>query len=133
MKLLPLLIAPLLVMNLTQCVIDPAALQALENASQGRPQSSQPYYGQPYRASIGQGSVAIMEGQRRVSTCYTIAPFVEKTRFINEQQQIVVKSRGNHGPATVQLFDTRTGRQEGTVMAYELAQGGPNWAAGMAD
>ena len=44
-----------------------------------------------------------------------------------------MKSRGNHGPATVQLFNSRTGRLEGTVMAYELANGGPTWAAGMAD
>ena len=74
-----------------------------------------------------------MEGSRTVSTIYTASPNIEQTRWVSEQNQIVVKSRGNHGPATVQLFDSRSGRQEGTVMAYELANGGPNWAAGMAD
>lgn len=118
--------------SLTQCVIDPAALQALEN-DLNRPQPSQPSYGQPYTASKGLGSVTIMEGPRRVSTCYTASPNVENTRFINEQQQIVVKSRGNHGPATVQLFDCRTGRQEGRVMAYEIRGGYPAWAAGMGE
>ncbi|MGB6222508.1 hypothetical protein [Haloferula sp.] len=58
-------------------------------------------------------------------------PNVEETKFINEQDQIVVKSRGNHGPATVQLFDSKTGRQEGKVMAYEITDDQPLWAAGM--
>lgn len=133
MKLLAIIAAPVLAVSLTQCVIDPAALQALENSSQGRPQGSRPYYGQPYTAQRGTGSVTIMEGPRRVSTIYTASPNVENTRFINEQQQIVVKSRGNHGPATVQLFDTRTGRQQGRVMAYEVRGGYPAWAAGMGE
>jgi hypothetical protein len=58
---------------------------------------------------------------------------VEETRFISEQDQIVVKSRGNHGPATVQLFNTRTGAQQGSVMAYEVRGGFPAWAAGMGE
>ena len=132
-RTLSLFVVALASLSLSQCVIDPAALQALENSQQNRPQPSQPYYGQPYTASKGQGSVTIMEGPRRVSTCYTASPNVEETRFINEQQQIVVKSRGNHGPATVQLFDSRTGRQEGRVMAYEVRGGYPAWAAGMGE
>lgn len=74
-----------------------------------------------------------MEGSRQVSTCTTASPNVEETRFITEQQQIVVKSRGNHGPATVQLFDTRTGREQGRVMAYEVKNGQPSWATGMGE
>ncbi|HCN75897.1 MAG TPA: hypothetical protein DIT13_01735 [Verrucomicrobiales bacterium] len=120
-------------LTLTQCVIDPAVLAELEKASQANSQGSRPYYGQPYTVSVGQGAVTIMEGSRRVSTCYTASPNVENTRFISEQQQIVVKSRGNHGPATVQLFDTRTGRQEGRVMAYEIRGGFPAWATGMGE
>jgi hypothetical protein len=58
---------------------------------------------------------------------------VEETRFINEQQQIVVKTRGNHGPATVQLFNARTGKEEGRVMAFEIKKGKPAWAAGMGE
>lgn len=95
--------------------------------------ASQPYYGEPLTAINGQGTVVIMEGSRQVAVCNTASPNIEQTRFISEQNQIVVKSRGNHGPATVELFDTRTGRLEGTVKAYELASGGPTWAQGMAD
>ena len=68
-----------------------------------------------------------------MDTCCSASPNIEQTRWYQEQEQIVVKSRGSHGPATVQLFNSRTGRQLGTVKAYELAEGGPTWAAGMAD
>jgi hypothetical protein len=112
----------------SSCVIDEAALEKAVADS-----SSSSSYGQPLTAVNGQGRVTIMEGSRTVATCFTASPNIEQTRWVNEQQQIVVKSRGNHGPATVQLFNSRTGRQEGTVMAYELAEGGPQWAAGMAD
>ena len=90
-------------------------------------------YGQPLTAITGQGSVTIAEGSRTVSVCRTALPNIEQTRFISEQNEIVVKSRGNHGPATVELFNSRTGRLEGTVEAYELSGGGPSWANGMAD
>ncbi len=88
-------------------------------------------FSQPLRAVNGMWTVSIMEGNRPVSVCHTGAPFVEETRFINEQEQIVVKSRARHGPATVQLFDTRSGAEQGRIMAYEIQEGQPAWAAGM--
>lgn len=92
-----------------------------------------PAYGQPVTATTGLGSVTIREGGRTVSSFRTASPNVEETRWYQEQEQIVVKSRGNHGPATVELFESRTGRKLGSVMAYELSQGGPAWAKGMAE
>ena len=130
-KLAPFAVLTILPLALTQCVITESDL---ENAvAEANANTSSNAYGQPLTAVNGQGTVTIMEGTRAVSTLRTASPNIEETRFISEQNQIVVKSRGNHGPATVQLFDSRSGRQEGTVMAYELANGGPNWAAGMAD
>lgn len=111
---------------LSSCAID-------ETGTSSPSAPSAPAYGQPLTAVNGQGTVTIMEGSRKVATCNTARPNIEQTRFISEQEQIVVKSRGNHGPATVQLFNSRSGQQEGTVEAYELASGGPTWAAGMAD
>jgi hypothetical protein len=58
---------------------------------------------------------------------------VEQTRWASEQEQIVVKSRGNHGPATVQLFSSRTGADLGRVQAYEIRDGQPGWVAGMGE
>ena len=129
-KLAPFAVLTILPLALTQCVITESDL---ENAVAEANANSSNAYGQPLTAVRGQGKVTVMEGSRTVSTIYTASPNIEQTRWVSEQNQIVVKSRGNHGPATVQLFDSRSGRQEGTVMAYELANGGPNWAAGMAD
>ncbi len=90
-------------------------------------------YGQPLTAVKGKGKVTIKEGSRTVAVCSTASPNVEETRFITEQEEIVVKSRGNHGPATVQLFDTRNGKEKGRVMAYDIRGGKPAWAAGMGE
>jgi hypothetical protein len=98
-----------------------------------KPQPAAGAYGQPLTAVNGQGTVVIMEGSRKVSVCNTASPNIEQTRFINEQDQIVVKSRGNHGPATVQLFNTRTGAEQGRVFAYAIKGGQPAWAAGMGE
>jgi hypothetical protein len=88
-------------------------------------------YGQPLTAVKGKGKVTIKEGSRTVAVCSTASPNVEEARFITEQQEIVVKSRGNHGPATVQLFDTKSGKEKSRVMAYKIRDGKPAWAAGM--
>lgn len=48
-----------------------------------------------------------------MDTCCSASPNIEQTRWVSEQNQIVVKSSGNHGPATVKLFNSRTGRLEG--------------------
>lgn len=90
-------------------------------------------YGQPLTTVKGKGKVTIKEGSRTVAVCSTASPNVEETKFITEQQEIVVKSRGNHGPATVQLFDTKSGKETGRVMAYEIRGGKPAWAAGMGE
>ena len=92
-----------------------------------------PSYGQPLTAQTGAGTVTIREGSRIVSTIRTASPNVEQTRWHSEQEQIVVKSRGNHGPATVQLFNSRTGREMHRVMAYDIRGGKPRWAAGMGE
>lgn len=88
-------------------------------------------YGQPLTAVKGSGKVTIKEGSRTVAVCSTASPNVEEAKFITGQQEIVVKSRRNHGPATVQLFDTQSGSEKGRVMAYEIRGGKPAWAAGM--
>lgn len=113
---------------LCQCVIDETG-----NIPGTQNQAGQAGGSQSLSATPGTGTVTIREGGRVISVIRTASPNIEKTRWHKNQQQITVKSRGNHGPATVQLFDSRSGRLEGTVMAYELTNGGPKWANGMAD
>ncbi len=90
-------------------------------------------YGKPLTAVKGSGKVTIKEGSRMAAVCSTVSPNVEETKFITEQQEVVVKSRGNHGPATVQLFEAQSGEEKGRVMAYEIRGGKPAWAAGMGE
>lgn len=68
-----------------------------------------------------------------MSVCNTAAPNIEQARFFNEQEQVVVKSRGNHGPATVRLFNSRTGAEPGRVFACAIQNGQPAWTAGMGE
>ena len=84
-------------------------------------------------AKVGQGKVTIMQGGRVISTLRTASPNVEKHHFRSGQLQMVVKSRGNHGPATVQLFDVRTGTLRDKVLAFAIHNGQPSWARGMQD
>ncbi len=86
-----------------------------------------------YKASKGQSQVTITDGGRTVSTVRTAAPNVENFHFTNKKKQIVVKSRGNHGPATVELFDVQTGTLRDKVLAYAIENGQPHWARGMQD
>lgn len=125
-----LILAPVTGLLLTSCAIEVPSNSSAPGSATQLPGSA-PSYGQPLTSINGQFSVVIMEGARRVSVCKTASPNVEETRWHAEQEQIVVKSRGNHGPATVQLFNSRNGRELGRVMAYDIRGGQPAWAAGM--
>ncbi|SHK47135.1 hypothetical protein SAMN02745181_3868 [Rubritalea squalenifaciens DSM 18772] len=78
-------------------------------------------------------SVKVVNGAKTVSTCTSKLPNVEKFKFVKNKSQVVVKSRGNHGPAVVELFDSLSGVRRARVMAYEISNGQPDWAVGMAD
>jgi hypothetical protein len=90
-------------------------------------------HGQPLTVKKGRGTVTVTEGKTVRSVCKTALPNVEEIKFIEEQMKLVVKSRGNHGPAIVQLFKSYTGEQIGQVKAYEIKPGKPAWAAGMGE
>ncbi|MGB9275031.1 MAG: hypothetical protein WCC08_07340 [Terrimicrobiaceae bacterium] len=40
-----------------------------------------------------------------------------------------MRSRGNHGPAQLELFDVQTGTLRDKVMAFAVEGGKPAWAA----
>jgi adenosylmethionine-8-amino-7-oxononanoate aminotransferase len=120
-----LLILPFAAFSLTQCIVE------VPSESNGTA-TQLPTYGQPLTAQTGPGTVTILEGSRVVTTIRTASPNVERTYWQAEQEQIVTKSRGNHGPATVELFNSRSGAKLGTVMAYDAANG-PAWARSMAE
>ena len=63
----------------------------------------------------------------------TALPNVETWRLTRGDSQIIVKSRGNHGPAMVELFDTTTGMLQDKVMASAILRSGATWAYGFED
>ena len=80
-----------------------------------------------------QGGVVIVHDGKAVATCRTAMLNVEKHKFINGGRQIVIKSRGNHGPATVEIFDTPTGKLRDKVLAFAIRKSGVSWAYGFED
>ncbi len=128
-RLLPLIAIALFGLN-SCVVIEPDG--SVSNGTATQLPGNASVYGQPLTAQTGPGSVTILEGSRVVTSIRTASPNVERTYWQAEQEQIVVKSRGSHGPATVELFNSRTGAKLGTAMAYEAADG-PDWARSMAE
>lgn len=122
-------IVPVLVLAVGQCGAMPPATPA---ATSQLPAAA-PANGQPLTATKGPGTVTIKEGDKVLATIQTASPNVEETRWHAEQEQIVVKSRGNHGPATVQLFNSRDGKEIARIKAYEIRDNQPAWAAGMGE
>jgi hypothetical protein len=132
---LTILFSSVVAFTLTGCVLDENGnIPGTYGSTAVGPSSNLPRgFSQPLSVSTALGSVTIREGARVLSSISTASPNVEQTRWRSEQEQIVVKSRGNHGPATVQLFNSRTGREEGRVKAFEIKNGQPAWAAGMGE
>jgi hypothetical protein len=131
LRFIPAILAPFVVSVLSQCVVVEPGSNNPGTATQLP--GSAPSYGQPLTAETGTGSLTIRQGSRVLTSIRTASPNVEQTRWRDEQNRIVVKSRGNHGPATVQLFDARNGSELGRVMAYEIRGGQPAWAADMGE
>ena len=57
--------------------------------------------------------------------------FIEGWGFTRDGGHVVIKSRGAHGPATIELFPLRNGPPAESVQAYEKNL--PDWAAPFAD
>jgi hypothetical protein len=57
--------------------------------------------------------------------------FIEAWDFTKDGERVVIKSRGAHGPATIELFSLRNGPPEASVQAYEKDL--PEWAAAYAE
>jgi len=99
----------------------------------GEPVYADPSNEEGLRAIPDLGMVAIMEGRDARAICRTAAREVEQVRFVDGQQRLVVKSRNEDGPATIQLFDTATGAEIDRLSATEVRDNPPPWAAGLAD
>lgn len=85
------------------------------------------------KVDVGQGQVRLTRGGATIAVLRTAMANVEKWKLIDDDKSIVVKSRGNHGPATVERFDTRTGVLKDKILSFAIEDGRPSWAKGMQD
>ncbi len=84
----------------------------------------------PLDVSVEQAGVRLLRRGMTVCLIRTDLPNVERWEIINRNTEIVIKSRGDRGPAAVELFDTQSGILKGKVMEHAIPDGQPAWAAG---
>ena len=78
------------------------------------------------------GGLEVLEDGRVVSRVAAARPVVERTMFVKEGRQVIVRSRGAEGPALLELFDSRSGVRRAVIGENEVFHGRPAWAAGLA-
>jgi hypothetical protein len=73
----------------------------------------------------------VFDHGRVVANLESAKGFIEDWGFTRDGAHVVIKSRGAHGPATIELFPLRNGPPAESVQAYEKNL--PDWAAPFAD
>ncbi|MEO5713637.1 MAG: hypothetical protein ABIT37_09110 [Luteolibacter sp.] len=78
------------------------------------------------------GGLDISEKGKLISKVRCANP-IERWVFVKEGRDIVVRCSSTEGPATIELFDSRTAIQRDSVAADQVINGRPAWAACLAD
>lgn len=76
-------------------------------------------------------TVVLCDHGKVIANLASAKSFIEGWDFTKDGQHVVIKSRGAHGPATIELFSTRSGPPEASVQAYDKNL--PEWATAYAD
>jgi hypothetical protein len=82
------------------------------------------------KVHVEQSQVRLLRNGKAIAVCRTQLPEIENWKLINGNRQIVVKSRGRHGPAAVELFNVVDGSLADKVMAFAIKNGKPERARG---
>jgi hypothetical protein len=75
--------------------------------------------------------VAVCDHGKVIANLESAKGFIEAWDFTKDGERVVIKSRGAHGSATIELFPLHNGPPEASVQAYEKNL--PEWAAAFAD
>jgi len=75
--------------------------------------------------------VVLCDHGKVIANLASAKPFIEAWDFTKDGRQVVIKSRGAHGPAVIELFSLRSGPPEASVQAYDKNL--PEWATAYAD
>lgn len=79
-----------------------------------------------YRELAVNGKLTLCEKGKVLTTISSEKAFIENWGFAADGRHFVVKSRGAHGPATIQLFGFKGGAAESSLPAYGDKL--PEWA-----
>ena len=90
-------------------------------------------YLNPYEARSYPGRLEIFKGGKNISVIRSEKSNIERWGFIDSGNLIVVRSRGDLGPAVFELFDVATGALRNKVVVSDIKEGQPSWAADFAD
>ncbi len=107
-------------------------VQGESNISSSQAKAANPYLN-PYEACSYPGRLEIFKDGKNVSVIRSEKPNIERWGFIDSGNLIVVKSRGDRGPAVFELFDTATGALRNKIMATDIRKGQPSWTTDFAD
>mgnify|MGYP003441151407 CR=1 FL=1 len=90
--------------------------------------SPPPQRGYEAEVKVEEAGVRLLRNGMTVCLIRTRFTKVESWQLINDNREIVIKSRSQSGPAAIELFDSRSGILKGKVMAGQGDQ--PVWAEG---
>ncbi len=85
----------------------------------------------PVKVRVEQSQVRLVRNGKTIAICRTQLFEIENWKLINGNRQIVVKSRGRHGPAAVELFNVVDGSLADKIIAFAIKDGKPVWARGL--
>jgi len=77
--------------------------------------------------------LVIYKGGKTITEFVTSKGIIEDWRFVEGGQQVATKSRGLHGPASVELFDIGARRRLHAMQAFEINDKSPAWAKPFAE
>jgi len=92
-----------------------------------RSQAANPYTN-PYQARSYPGKLEIFKGDKRVSIILSEKPNIQRWGFIDSGHLLIVKSRGETGPAVFELFDVTTGILRSNFLEHDAQKIWPLWA-----
>jgi hypothetical protein len=90
-----------------------------------------PQRGYDAEVSVEEAGVRLLRNGMTVCLIRTEWPKVESWQLVNDNKDIVIKSRSDRGVAVIERFDTKTGIRKDRILAADIKDGQPEWAQGL--
>jgi Zn-dependent alcohol dehydrogenase len=87
-----------------------------------------PQRGYDAEVSVEEAGVRLLRNGMTVCLIRTEWPKIENWQLVNDNKDIVIKSRSDRGVAVIERFDTKTGIRKDRILAVDIKDGQPEWA-----